>query len=229
VPLSTLWERTLCATSLRSGRPGRGCRAQGALPQTSGRGREGGSTLGKAQIGNQTFGGIRNPQSPLNPARPTSRVEPRPIASLFSTPCPASCSATSAAAAPCWCWRCVLGWRCPVWLGRCRGMTIVVRRQRRWRCSTRRWITRRRTPRMQCPTAVARTLPRVCRCRWCRMYCMCRPMVLRGSRIARLRRSLSTSRRCGRRSSDSPLTAAGRHAPADSMRLRADARHGARQ
>jgi hypothetical protein len=30
-----LWERTLCATSLRSGTPQRGCRAQGALPQTS--------------------------------------------------------------------------------------------------------------------------------------------------------------------------------------------------
>jgi hypothetical protein len=31
----SLWERTLCATYLRSGTPQRGCRAQGALPQTS--------------------------------------------------------------------------------------------------------------------------------------------------------------------------------------------------
>ena len=30
-----LWERTLCATNLRSGAPRRGCRAQGALPQAS--------------------------------------------------------------------------------------------------------------------------------------------------------------------------------------------------
>jgi len=35
VPISSLWERTLCATNLRSGTPQRGCRAQGALPQTS--------------------------------------------------------------------------------------------------------------------------------------------------------------------------------------------------
>ncbi len=32
-----LWERTLCATNLRSGTPQRGCRAQGALPQASAR------------------------------------------------------------------------------------------------------------------------------------------------------------------------------------------------
>ena len=39
LPLGSLWERTLCATNLRSGTPQRGCRAQGALPQTSRRGR----------------------------------------------------------------------------------------------------------------------------------------------------------------------------------------------
>jgi len=33
--VSYLWERTLCATNLRSGTSQRGCRAQGALPQTS--------------------------------------------------------------------------------------------------------------------------------------------------------------------------------------------------
>jgi hypothetical protein len=34
-PVGSLWERTLCATNLRSGTSQRGCRAQGALPQTS--------------------------------------------------------------------------------------------------------------------------------------------------------------------------------------------------
>jgi len=40
VPVGSLWERTLCATNLRSDTPQRGCRAQGALPQTSRRGRQ---------------------------------------------------------------------------------------------------------------------------------------------------------------------------------------------
>jgi len=40
LPIGSLWERTLCATNLRSGTPQRGCRAQGALPQTSRHGKE---------------------------------------------------------------------------------------------------------------------------------------------------------------------------------------------
>ena len=90
VPTRSLWERTLCATNLRSGTPKRGDRAQGALLQGDMHAR--GRTKADAQRGHalspQRFGRVaqRLEVSPVYPRRLSHDGVPRAFG-LIQTRC----------------------------------------------------------------------------------------------------------------------------------------------